>query len=68
MPADTVASRNSGQLLPQDISHLRAVGLEWEAEELQQKVQRQQDQSAANESGAPEKETTDRTGCAGAHL
>ena len=29
MPADTVARRNSGQLLPQDIPHLRAVGLEW---------------------------------------
>ena len=49
MPADKVARRNSGQLLPQDIPHLRAVGLEWEAQELQQKVQRQQDQSAADE-------------------
>ena len=29
MPADTVARRNSGQLLPQDIPHLRAVGLDW---------------------------------------
>ena len=49
MPADTVASRNSGQLLPQDIPHLRAVGLEWEAQEFQQRVQRQIDQRAADD-------------------
>ena len=60
MPADTVARRNSGQLLPQDIPHLRAVGLEWEAQELQQKVQRQQDQSAADEFLALQKRNLQR--------
>jgi hypothetical protein len=45
MPADTVARRNSGQLLSQHIPHLRAAGLEWEAQELQQRVQRQMDQA-----------------------
>ena len=60
MPADTVARRNRGQLLPQDIPHLRAVGLEWEAQELQQKVQRQQDQSAADEFLALQKRNLQR--------
>lgn len=49
MPADTVARRNSGQLLPQDIPHLRAAGLEWEAQQVQQLDQRQQDQRAADD-------------------
>ena len=49
MPADTVARRNSGQLLAQDIPHLRAAGLEWEARELDQRVQRQMDQRAADD-------------------
>ena len=60
MPADTVARRHSGQLLPQDIPHLRALGLEWEAQELQQKVQRQQDQSAADEFLALQKRNLQR--------
>ena len=69
MPADTVARRYSGQLLPQDIPHLRAVGLEREAQELQQKVQRQQDQSAADEFLATEKEPFRETGlCRSASL
>ena len=49
MPADTVARRNSGQLLSQHIPHLRVAGLEWEAQELQQRVQRQMDQRAADD-------------------
>ena len=49
MPADTVARRNSGQLLSQDIPHLRAAGLEWEARELDQRVQRQMDQRVADD-------------------
>ena len=49
MPADTVTRRNSGQLLPQDIPHLRAAGLEWEAQQVQQLNQRQQDQRAADD-------------------
>ena len=49
MPADTVARRNSGQLLSQDIPHLRAVGLAWEARELGQRVQRQMVQRAADD-------------------
>ena len=32
-----------------DCPHLRAVGLGWEAQELQPRIQRQQDQSAADE-------------------
>ena len=49
MPADTVTRRNSGQLQPQDIPHLRAAGLEWEAQQVQQLNQRQQDQRAADD-------------------
>ena len=49
MPDDTVTRRNSGQFLPQDISHLRAAGLEWEAQQVQQLNQRQQDQRAADD-------------------
>ena len=49
MPADTVTRRNSGQLLPQDIPHLRAAGLEWEAQQVQQLNQREQDQRAADD-------------------
>ena len=60
MPADTVARRNSGQLLPQDLPHLRAVGLEREAQELKQKVQRQQDQSASDEFLALQKRNLQR--------
>ena len=44
MPADTVARRNSDQLQESDIPHLRAAGLEWEAQQLANRVQRQQDQ------------------------
>ena len=49
LPADTVARRNSGQLLAQDIPHLRAAGLAGEAEQLQQQTQLQQDQRAADD-------------------
>jgi hypothetical protein len=49
MPADTVARRNSGQLQGSDIPHLRAAGLEWEAQELEQRVQRQMDQRMADQ-------------------
>jgi hypothetical protein len=44
MPADTVTRRANGQLEPRDIPHLRAAGLEWEAQQLEQLAQRQQDQ------------------------
>ncbi len=49
MPADTLARRNSGQLLPQDIPHLRDACLEWEAQQVQQLNQRRQDQRAADD-------------------
>ena len=60
MPADTVARRNSGQLLPQDIPHLRAAGLTWEAEQVAQLNQRQQDQRGADELLALQKRNLQR--------
>ena len=44
MPADTVARRNSGQLQEIDIPFLRASGLHYEAAQVAQQSQRQQDQ------------------------
>ena len=44
MPADTVARRNSGQLQESDIPFLRASGLHYEAAQVAQQAQRQQDQ------------------------
>ena len=49
MPADTVARRNSGQLQASDIPHQRAAGLEYEAQQLEQQVQRQMDQRMADQ-------------------
>ena len=44
MPADTVARRNSGQLQESDIPFLRASGLHYDAAQVAQQSQRQQDQ------------------------
>ena len=44
LPADTVMRRNSGQLQASDIPHLRAAGLEYEAQQLEQQSQRLMDQ------------------------
>ena len=44
MPADTITRRANGQLEARDIPHLRAAGLEFEAQQLEQAVQRQMDQ------------------------
>ena len=49
MPADTVSRRNSGQLQGSDIPHLRAAGLEFEAQQLEQQVQQQMDQRIADQ-------------------
>ena len=49
MPADTVSRRNSGQLQGSDIPHLRAAGLELEAQQLEQRVQQQMDQRMADQ-------------------
>ena len=49
MPADTLAPRNSGQLLPQDAPHLRTDGLEFISRQVLQLSQRQLDQRAADE-------------------
>ena len=49
MPADTVSRRNSGQLQGSDVPHLRAAGLEYEAQQLEQQVQRQMDQRMADQ-------------------
>ena len=49
MPADTVARRNSGQLQASDIPHLRAAGLEYEAQQLEQQSQRLMDQRMADQ-------------------
>ena len=49
MPADTVSRRNSGQLQGSDIPHLRAAGLELEAQQLEQQVQKQMDQRMADQ-------------------
>ena len=49
LPADTVMRRNSGQLQVSDVPHLRAAGLEYEAQQLEQQVQRQMDQRMADQ-------------------
>ena len=49
LPADTVMRRNSAQLQASDIPHLRAAGLEYEAQQLEQQVQRQMDQRMADQ-------------------
>ena len=49
MPADTVMRRNSGQLQASDIPHLRAAGLEYEAQQLEQQSQRLMDQRMADQ-------------------
>ena len=49
LPADTVMRRNSGQLQGSDIPHLRAAGLEFEAQQLEQQVQQQMDQRIADQ-------------------
>ena len=40
LPADTVMRRNSAQLQASDIPHLRAAGLEYEAQELERQMER----------------------------
>ena len=52
MPADTVARRNSNQLQASDIPHLRAAGLEWEAQKVAVGIQRAQDQRLADQARA----------------
>jgi len=52
MPADTVMRRNNGQLQESDIPHLRAAGLHYEAAQVGQQVQRQQDQRLADHAAA----------------
>ena len=49
LPADTVMRRNSGQLQASDIPHLRAAGLEYEAQQLEQQTQRLMDQRMADQ-------------------
>ena len=49
LPADIVMCRNSGQLKGSDVPHLRAAGLEYEAQQLEQQVQRQMDQRMADQ-------------------
>ena len=49
LPADAVVRRNSGQLQGSDVPHLRAVGLEYEAVQLEQRVQQQMDQRMADQ-------------------
>lgn len=49
MPADTITRRANGQLEARDISHLREAGLEFEAQQLEQAVQRQMDQRLVNQ-------------------
>ena len=49
LPADTVMRRNSGQLQASDIPHLRAAGLEYEAQQLEQQSQRLMDQRMADQ-------------------
>ena len=49
LPADTVMRRNSGQLQASDIPHLRAAGLEYEAQQLEQQSQRLMDQRIADQ-------------------
>ena len=52
LPADTQHRRATNQLSESDIPHLRAAGLEWEAQQLGQQVQRQQDQRLADQAAA----------------
>ena len=52
LPADTVMRRNSGQLQESDIPFLRAAGLHYEAAQVGQQVQRQQDQRLADQAAA----------------
>lgn len=47
MPADTVMRRQSGNLQENDIPHLRAAGLEWEAQELERRAELAQSQQLA---------------------
>lgn len=49
LPADTVMRRNSGQLQASDIHHLRAAGLEYEAQQLEQQSHRLMDQRMADQ-------------------
>ena len=49
LPADTVMRRNSGQLQASDIPHLRAAGLEYEAQQLEQQTQPLMDQRMADQ-------------------
>ena len=49
LPADTVMRRNNGQLQASDIPHLRAAGLEHDAQQLEQRVQQQMDQRMADQ-------------------
>ena len=49
IPADTVARRNNNQLQAGDAQHLRSAGLEWEAQELERRVQREMDQRMADQ-------------------
>ena len=49
LPADTVMRRNSGQLQASDIPHLRAAGLEYEAQQLEQQSQWLMDQRMADQ-------------------
>ena len=48
MPADTVMRRNNSQLQESDIPFLRASGLHYEAAQVAQQSQRQQDQRLAD--------------------
>ena len=49
LPADTVMRRNSGQLQGSDVPHLRAAGLEYEAQQLEQQSQWLMDQRMADQ-------------------
>ena len=44
LPADTVMRRNSAQLQASDIPHLRAAGLEYEAQQLERQMEREEAQ------------------------
>lgn len=49
MPADTTTRRANGQLEPRDIPHLRAAGLELEAQQLEQAAALMQDQRVTSQ-------------------
>ena len=49
LPADTQARLNQGQLQPQDAPHLRAAGLEYEAQRVEQFAQAAIDQRIADQ-------------------